>query len=158
MVRAVRDDAEQFRVLCILLYPEQACVIFLHPIRLSYLLFLTPSGSVPAVYVNSLLATLNARGSLLGGRTGRVHEIKASFHGSSGAATDRSRNQGIEVRSTNLSHSKSCWADVGRLWTAHDGDLGGWTRSVVREHYGGDESRQGVVSVVIGRGVVFGAR
>ena len=145
---AVRDNAEQVRVLCILLHPEQVCVTSLYPVRHSCLILLTPSQSIPAVYVNSLLATLNARGSLLGGRTGRVHEIQASSHGSSGAATDRSRNQGIEVRSTNLSHSEGCCADVGRLCTAHDGDVGGWTRSVVREHHGGDKRRQGVVSVV----------
>ena len=51
---------------------------------------------MPVVYVNSLLATLNARGSLLGGRSRRVRELKASFRGSS-APADHSHNQGIEV-------------------------------------------------------------
>ena len=48
------------------------------------------------VYVNSLLATLNARGSLLGGNQGKVRVIKVSSRKSSSAA-EHNRDQGIEV-------------------------------------------------------------
>ena len=75
---------------------------FDHPL----LFFLIVPRLVHAVYINSLLATLNARGSLLGGHQGKIRLIKAPFRESC-AVGDYSRDQGIEVRTVLRWHSQA---------------------------------------------------